>query len=724
MKMSYFRAFLWQVVMGCLLSFTLQAQTKTVTGTGRGLQGRINNNYVIGLRWMPVGDTTTANSSATNYYLNAWTRYRANGYTIERRRKNSTTIERTVTILPDSAALSALALSSTSSIESEASDLLYGALYEPIELDSGQVNGQAIRIEQGTPADEQYQRYTLTALGAEMSFRAAQLAGLGWIDSTVSFGIHYEYRIREAGISEADTAVRSFVISAQAVPPTLVLVYPPRAKGGNKEAMVEWRWRDSNNATISNYYKAFSSYFVEKAPFASPIVYTRVNTKPLFPFSDLTDTLSYRIPLDTNGVNYYVKIVGRTPFDEEINSAPTSVKGVEPIPYYSIRFDSTHRSANNQVYLHWVFPADTVDAQAQSKIRGFILRQSSDFQTFQSVTSGAFLSASTRQFTLNNVTESRYYMISAVTVNRDTIHSVPVFVDLPDDTPPAKPRGLLATWQDSTKTIKVTWSPNTETDLLGYKLLHASLPNEEPSVLADSITTTTYIDTLIKMDNRKAYYYLVAYDKRYNHSEISDRIELKKPDKIAPARPVFSNYGLTASGSVSLSWVNSASIDVASYRLTRKPKGNTGVGSIIKSWTVAQAAETYMDSSTQVASYTYYIQAIDSTNNMSADSIDVEVLTVMKSKPSLDSLVGVADTLFKQVALRWVYDATGVVEFQLLKAEGTSEQLSSWKIVDSFARTIFDDKVALGKTYSYAIRAVFSDGTMSNWKEITVAINP
>ena len=91
-------------------------------------------------------------------------------------------------------------------------------------------------------------------------------------------------------------------------------------------------------------------------------------------------------------------------------------------------------------------------------------------------------------------------------------------------------------------------------------------------------------------------------------------------------------------------------------------------------------------------------------------------------KPNSDTLLAQLDSIFKQVKLEWNYGATNVAEFQCLKAETARASLSSWKIVDYLARLIYDEKIATGKTYRYAIRALFNDGSVSNWKEIVGSV--
>lgn len=719
------RTLLLLSVLTGLLAGQLQAQTtaKTVSLMAKSIQITVNGSpkTVVALRWLPVGDTLTANSSATNYYLNAWERFKnRNGYVIERRNVATGTIERSITILPDTVALGNCARSTTMGFESEACDLLYGALYDVIDSSPGTVNGQTIEI-QAANAQERPQRYSLTALGAEMSFKASRLAGLGWIDSTAVENSNYDYRIREAGTTNADTATRSHqlrilaAIVGQQAPAT------PLATFGDKKVTLKWRWRNLATTQLA-FQKAYSNYHVEKSTTSSTAGFSRVTTKPIFSFSDLTDSLYFNTTLDTNGVTRFFRIVGRTPFDEEVNSGVVSGMGkATPLKLYP-RIDSSSISTTNQAYFRWVFPSDTIIANANALIKGFVIRRTTDLANFSIISGTSLLSVSSRQFSLSNVTTSGYYVVTAVSTSNDSLNSIPVFLETIDETPPQVPTGLTATWQAATKGVKLTWVANSEVDLLGYKLFRSNLADEEPTLIADSlVNVTTFIDTLVKLDNPRAYYSILAIDKRYNHSALSPKISIRKPDQRPPARPLFKGFSIS-NRTIQLDWISSISTDVATYKLSRKTKNTVASPTLLKSWPKASSPQTYADTALNVGIYTYYVQAIDSTNNMSTDSIDVELLSVAVSKPRLDIFTSKADTIFKQIELRWTYDVANVVEFEILKAEGASSQLSSWKITDGSTRSIYDDNVATGKTYRYSIRALFKDGMNSNWKEISVVL--
>lgn len=699
-----------------------QTGAKTVMALGKVTTTLSRSKTVVAIRWLPVGDTLSSNRSATNHYLNAWLRYKnRNGYVIERRRAGVATVELTATIYPDTVALGNCSRNNSLGFESEVCDILYGALYEPIETAPGTINGQPIQIELNN-AQEAPQRHTLTALGAEMSFKAARMAGLGWIDSTVVPKVNYDYRIREVGSTPADTAIRSFQIRVLSRSPDDDTDLPTlKATFGNKTVALRWRWR--NLAAATGPQKIFSSYYVERSNTLANSGYARTSTKPIFPFGDTSDSLYYTAPLDANGVVRYFRLVGRSPFDEETTSRErVSGQGIAPTPRFYPRIDSSTISATGQVYLRWVFPSDTVVANANALLRGFMLRQSADLNAFQNSSGSVLLSNTIRQSVVSNVSSGRYFVVSAIATNGDTLSSIPVFLQPIDDKPPLVPTGLTAIWQDNPAGVRVSWTANSESDLLGYKLFRSNLADEEPSIIADSVVTNFVLDTLIKVNNLNAYYSILAYDNRYNHSALSASLKVKKPDRIAPARPVFRNFSVNQK-KITIEWINSVSVDVGNHRLNRKIKGTAGQGSNLKSWLGRNSTERYVDSSfVQAGAFVYYIQAIDSSNNVAQDSIEVELVSAYLSNPALDTLTALYDSLYQQVALKWAYGANNVNSFQLLKAEGTSNVLSSWKTTDGSIRAIYDDNIATGKTYRYAVRAMFQNGTFSNWKEGQVVV--
>ena len=158
---------------------------------------------------------------------------------------------------------------------------------------------------------------------------------------------------------------------------------------------------------------------------------------------------------------------------------------------------------------------------------------------------------------------------------------------------PAPPTNVVATDEASGGAIRVSWRPNTEDDLAGYRFYR-----DGELATVDLVPGTEHLDT--GLTNGTEYYYAVtAVDEDGNESRPSATVSSRPTDGDPPAPPT----GLTATvdgGLVALDWDDNAEPDLASYRVTRN-------GVLIGSPT----ASTLADPSVAEGLYTYEVAAID-----------------------------------------------------------------------------------------------------------------
>lgn len=85
-------------------------------------------------------------------------------------------------------------------------------------------------------------------------------------------------------------------------------------------------------------------------------------------------------------------------------------------------------------------------------------------------------------------------------------------------------------------TLQITWTPNTEPDLAGYKIYMGTatgqygLPQDVGNVTSRTITLTPTTGATY-------YFALTAYDTSGNESGYSDEVSVFIPDATAPAKP-------------------------------------------------------------------------------------------------------------------------------------------------------------------------------------------
>jgi chitodextrinase len=169
------------------------------------------------------------------------------------------------------------------------------------------------------------------------------------------------------------------------------------------------------------------------------------------------------------------------------------------------------------------------------------------------------------------------------------------------------------------QSVNLTWDPNTETDLAGYRLYHGMDSGVYGTPI--DIGETTQFTPSNLAEGETYYYSVTAYDESGNESYLSQEVNIHVPDTVPPSIPTGLKAIPTSSLEVALSW--DASTDngrIAGYQLNRNtmPLANTG-GTL-----------SYLDDSvTQEVTYSYTVQAFDEEGNYSSPSTPatIEVTT-------------------------------------------------------------------------------------------------
>lgn len=167
--------------------------------------------------------------------------------------------------------------------------------------------------------------------------------------------------------------------------------------------------------------------------------------------------------------------------------------------------------------------------------------------------------------------------------------------------------------------LEVTWNPNAETDLAGYKVFYGNATG----VYSNSVDVgkvTTYLITNVTQG--KTYYVsLKAYDTSNNLSEFSAEVSLYVPipDTTPPSVPV--NLVATITGTVvGLKW--DAIADATTY-------GVYDNGVLVASVTKAE----YVSGSSTQGQHKFTVDAMDAANNRSAQSL-AKIITIDTMPPN------------------------------------------------------------------------------------------
>jgi hypothetical protein len=322
------------------------------------------------------------------------------------------------------------------------------------------------------------------------------------------------------------------------------------------------------------------------------------------------------------------------------------------------------------------------------------------------------LPVSARTWTDNNFDAlgENYYVVYAIDTSGNTSVSLPAYGFLKDSIPPSKPvrpSGSI----DTNGVVRLHWKLGPEKDILGYRVYFANAIDHEFSILTPKPNQdTAFTDTItLNTLSKKIYYKIVAVDRNYNHSSVSEILTLVKPDILPPVEPLFSNFKVS-DNSVDLSFIPSSSKDVQTHEIYRAEAGTSNWVKIF-SWRKPEIISTYSDKSVKGGTYYQYtILAIDSSGNKSKRSPTVDVRVIPKvSREALSSPQATFNAEKKSIDLSWKKPVAPVKHYVIYRGKSGKRPSSLISVEGNL--TNFSDTSMTGKgTYRYMIRAIYADG--------------
>ncbi len=584
--------------------------------------------------------------------------------------------------------------------------ILAQALYgETFEIE-GSEPGSLLQIV--NKAKELEQRFSFALIAADMNFKAAQLAGLGYIDTQISTNEKYLYRIKVAIPKEASTIIKQGSVVVDAMhPQTLPKPIELTAVSGDKSIILTWEYQ--------TYKSIFTSYYLERS--SDGTSFSRLGDTPLVNLNDKPEkparNMTYIDTIPKNGVSYYYRVKGISPFGK--TSPPSDIIEAQGIKKLEITPHLKHTgiNANNKVVLQWEFPKE-----AESQLSSFQLQWAAEAKgPYKTIKEN--IEVQQRELLYPLEEPSNYFTITAQGKNNDKRTSLPIFIQTIDTMPPKAPialQGIL----DTTGVVQISWQANLENDLLGYRVFRGNKKGEELTQLTiDPVQKNSFTDTVnIISLNTKVFYSVVAVDKRFNMSAYSEVLELQKPDKIPPASPVFAQYKVEPKG-VFLSWVNSSSTDVIKHILYRQNV------TAQEEWEMLFETDTltsYIDAKAKTATkYRYAIFAEDHTGLVSAPSSPIS-LTVVNMTPveSIKGLQAIANTEDKSITLSWKVANDKVQEIAIYKSKKDGKPKLLRQVLATISN-LEDNQVHPSTTYTYYLKPIMENGSFS--KFLTIDVN-
>jgi uncharacterized protein len=737
-------------------SYTSNAQEKTIAVKAQAAIGG-----KIKLRWVIVGDTLPQNSGQGFYIQNVWDRYRDYGFIIERRVLGSTTVERRFTARPDFDKLTEG--ENDPNLTKEEKDACH-AMKTGIFGSKDELYG--VNASKISPQIEVNNRLFGTMTASAITFKGACHAGLGIVDDNVQGGTIYEYTIKESnspdnsGLYQIKVEIDNTVLvtqgsmiskqassartaSGQRIAALLQAPPVPKVRFRNKSVELKWRWQKPG--AVNSHQDLYYGYYIERKallPTTQDTAWTRLNKIPFTSATASSDTIVY-IDTDTtkansvlkNGKKYSYRLKGKTYFDDEVPSLVITGQCEDDTRYYPTITKDTLFPTTNTVELRWKIPTEAPMYKFKKFAIGRVNRIDSNVVFPRIPIIGGATDKtidSTKRIAIVNhdvasSTKTAYYVVIGIDKDDKEFLSFPILVQGVDTLAPAAPTNVAAVWNETKKTATITWTPNTESDLLGYKIFRC-LPGGTPTAISDTAInkTTIFVDT-VKIENLKVLYHIVAMDKQFNPSAFSIPATLQRPDTKPPIRPTFGKYKVNTLGQIELALIPSPSGDVASHNLRRI---KDSVSTTLQSWVIPSKPASYLDNSiTKGGTAIYIIEAVDSTGNKGSDTLQLDIPSGVVAKPQFTILNSNSSRIDPSITLQWEYNVSSslndVAEFVVLKSDMSADptgKLGTWKTLDGAARQISDYDISYERTYKYGVKAVFKDGSSSAWVYTTLTM--
>ena len=406
--------------------------------------------------------------------------------------------------------------------------------------------------------------------------------------------------------------------------------------------------------------------------------------------------------------------------------------GVEPARIPAPFIDSLYEVPDSTVVLRWSLdPAAPGSEGEMASIQVFHSRQPrSGYRPVSKV-----LPPHTRDFQ-EQVGEAglHYYKVVAVDAAGRAVSSTPRSFMLIDSMPPAPPTGLELE-VDREGIVNLTWAPNTEDDLSGYRVFftHGRGAALQRRNGGRPLKINTFTDTLnLGVLQDSAFYHLAAIDYRDNVSALSRIYAVALPDVHVPNPPVLIHAVGDTTG-VFIEFAPSDSPDAVKYIWQRRVRGTDAFLAFAEQDSASAKTGQFVDATgLEGMTYEYRLEVRDEVEQRSLSNILPGTHLLRPVLPSVERLSAKRDPETNVLQLTWQYDLDRrLARFRIVRAAGdlAFETLSLLDIDQisrkgpnrkdgSYLWRVEDKTANLGTEYRYGIQAESADGRVSKIVEL------
>lgn len=662
-------------VLGCMIS--IHARSVAPTDSLYISVKLLRKNNLVKLRWVTPNAQAWKNSQSAGFKIERFTIKRDGEFlSIPERRL----LQDSLTAMPLMQWEQAIKSNHYAAVVAQA---LYG---DSFTLSTTSTNPTDIKHLMAQ-SNEQEQRFWVSMYAADLNFSIAQMAGWGYVDSTIKNNEEYLYRVYCA-----DTTLQKQISHGIAVT-DIQEEYPIPSyfKGNFGDRIVLLSW---DITYLRSHYVAYqverSTDNIHYSPCFSPYV-MNIAGKDMIVTPD---------SLPENDKTYYYRLYGITPFGERgPYSAVIQGEGFKPL---SVSPDITNYEVDSNGILTITWDMDSI---AQHQLKYFELRRSiSEKSGFSTVKDS--ITPTTRSITYTDLLPSNYFVLAAIPHKGYETASLPFFVQTIDSIPPMPPIGLTGKI-DSSGIVTLSWVANTESDIYGYRI-YRRLSNKGKLFFMNDIAieNTVFIDTVSLTDlNTQVYYAVAALDKRYNQSLLSDTLKIVKPDIIPPTSPALKAFAATDNG-IKLQWISSSANDAKTTIIYRANAIEQADFVPVKQLPVLQ--EEWTDSFTEYGKmYHYVLKSVDVSGNLSNATPIISITAKTKTTNTLKLNI---DYLPLGRLLTWKLQHTSSFgSYEIYRSIGGAH-FSLWKRLPCTDTSIADTENPQSMEYNYFIKYIPSKG--------------
>jgi hypothetical protein len=576
-----------------------------------------------------------------------------------------------------------------------AAQALYGKSATPNPLSSDSL------INLRNAADELTNRYSFALFAADNDLITANALGLRFVDKNIDPNSRYIYRVMVATTTKEMAFDTAYIMIETT--PTSTINLPVGFSYRSGDGSIELTWpHDLNSEFIGYYlYRSDNGGKTFNPKNQMPIVFTQETSQIR------TENILY---IDTATVNYKVyiyRLVGVTPFGEL--SAPAELKAFsrDLTPPEAPIVKKPIQIAPGKIKLSWEQKSQPSD------LKGFVISQSDNANVGYNFITAKPLPKNAREFVVDLGSDfEAYFMVASVDTAGNLSFSPPILASLTETPVPKVPQEVKGKI-DKNGYVTLSWKPVDSKNIIGYRIYMSNDPTHEFIAVNGQVhPDTVFIDSIsLNTLSKNIFYRVAAVNSRYQYSDLSPILKLKRPDFIPPAPAVIDDISVTEK-SVTIQWRCSPSTDVAVQRLYRKTDNE-------KQWTLIDSLKPginkYIDLKVSPkTTYFYTIASVDTSGNVSkmANAVSARPYDSGKRDP-VKQLTANYDKQSKSVTLKWQYASNNASSYWFVVYRSTADK--NFVELKGLKPDIleFTDIPPLKGTITYGIVVMTADGGQS-----------